>query len=124
MTIVVVEDEPKVLELLSAYFTGRGHTVHTSESGEGAVALLAKRPQVIVLDMWLKGRLNGMDVLKEAKKQLPGAAVIVITGLEDVPQEELSAQGVAALMRKPIRLEELEQLLKQLEGAGTGGATA
>ena len=120
MTILIVEDEPKVLELLSMFFTGRGHRVLTNESGEGALPLLDQKPDVLVLDMWLKGRLNGMDVMKEARRRLPSISIVVITGLEDVPQDELVAHGVTALMRKPIRLEELDLLLKQVDAARKG----
>lgn len=115
MTIVIVEDEPKVLDLLKGYFEASGHRVLGSETGQGALELLQRqRPDLLLLDLWLKGKINGLGVLKEAKQLSPQTIVIVITGLEESSQEELVKLGAAALVKKPIRLDELDQLVSQV----------
>jgi two-component system nitrogen regulation response regulator NtrX len=112
MTILIVEDEPKVQQLLKSHFESRGHQVHARDSGEEAIeALRQHRPETILLDLWLKGKLNGVGVLKEIKRSLPQAAVIVITGLDEAPDEEVFKLGITAFLKKPIRLEELDRLL-------------
>jgi len=117
MTILIVEDEPKVLELLTTHFEGQGLTVLASETGEEALELLAQHhPEAMLLDLWLKGALNGMGVLKESTHLSPKTAVIVITGLEEFPQEELLKLGARACLRKPVRLEELDQILAKVHG--------
>jgi len=115
MTLLIVEDESKVLHVLATHFEEQGHTVLTSETGEGALALLAQHhPDAMLLDLWLKGKLNGVGVLKEFPRLSPKTAVIVITGLEESPQEEVVQLGAKALLRKPIRLDELDRLLAQV----------
>ena len=115
MKMLIVEDEPKMAELLTAYFTGRGYQVWASETGQGALGLFNQhQPQIILLDLWLKGNMSGIEVLKEVKRIRPQTAVVVVTGLEESSQEELMRLGAVAVMKKPIRLDELDQLLRQV----------
>ncbi|MBI3320425.1 MAG: response regulator [Candidatus Omnitrophica bacterium] len=115
MKILIVEDEPKVAGLLAAHFTGRGHQVWTSETGQGALALVDQhQPHAILLDLWLKGKMNGVEVLKEVKRTRPETTVVVVTGLEESSFNELLRLGALAVLKKPIRLDELDQLLQQV----------
>ncbi len=115
MKILIAEDESKLLESLQAYFQAAGHTVAGTETGQGAIdALRAGAPDVLLLDMWLKDAVSGMQVLKEAKQIAPKTTVIVITGLEEESIEQDVLQlGALALLRKPIRLDELDRLITQ-----------
>jgi CheY-like chemotaxis protein len=120
MTILIVEDEPKVHTVLKTHFETQGHQVWVSQTGEGALALLQQhQPDAMLLDLWLKGPLNGLGVIKETPRLAPKTAVIVITGFEEPPQEELRRLGVRALLKKPIRLDELDQLLAQVRQSPT-----
>lgn len=113
MKILIAEDESKLLESLQAFFKAAGHTVSGTETGQGAIdALRADAPDVLLLDMWLKDAVNGLQVLKESKRIAPKTAVIVVTGLEEESvEEDVLKLGALALLRKPIRLDELEQLV-------------
>ena len=112
MKILVVEDEPKVVDIIRNHFVGQGHEVFSSETGQGALDLLERhRPDLMLLDLWLKDAINGLAVLKERPRLSAKTTVIVMTGLEDSSQDELVSLGAAALMRKPVRLEELSDLV-------------
>jgi len=124
MIILIVEDEPKVQELLRPYFEAQGHHVFVTETGEGALELIQRHPpDVVLLDMWLRGKMNGMSVLKETKHLSPQTSVVVITGLDEPPREEVVQSGAAAFLKKPIRLQELDQLLQQFRGHATTDAS-
>ena len=115
MTILIVEDEPKALQLLKAHFESGGHQVLGCDTGEAAIALLGQHhPQVMLLDLWLKGAVNGLGVLKEVKRVSPHTKVIVVTGFEDTSQEDVVKLGAAALLKKPIRLEELNRFIESV----------
>lgn len=115
MKILIVEDEPKVARLMAAHFTGKGHQVWTSETGQAALELVSQhQPQTILLDLWLKGKMNGVEVLKEVKRTRPETTVVVVTGLEESSYQELLRLGALAVLKKPIRLDELDQLLQQV----------
>ena len=66
-TVLVVDDEPTVREVVVSYLRRDGHTVR--EAGDGATALellAASRPDLVVLDMMLPG-VNGLDVLRRIR---------------------------------------------------------
>jgi DNA-binding NtrC family response regulator len=116
MTILIVDDEPKLLALFKTHFEYQGHTVYGTESGEDALVLLQQhQPQVAFVDLWLKGDLTGKDVLRDAKRLLPAIRVVIVSGDEETPPETLLQLGAAAFLKKPIQLEELDHLLEQIQ---------
>ena len=63
-SILVVDDEPVVRDVLSRYLTREGYTVSEAADGEEALsAIRSDPPQAVVLDLMLP-RLSGLDVLK------------------------------------------------------------
>ncbi len=116
MTILIVEDEPKAAKLLTSYFAGKGYEVLSADSGERALELLQSRqPDLALLDLWLKGKLNGMGVLKGLTRASPKTKAIVITGLDESAKAEALRLGAIAFLRKPIRLDDLDQLLRRAQ---------
>ena len=114
MRILVVEDEPKVLQLLTAHFQSQGHQVASSDTGEGALASLQRElPDLLLVDVLLKGKVDGLQVLQKAKELNPHVKAVVITGSDEVSRDDITRLG-AAFLKKPIRLEELDQLIARL----------
>lgn len=117
MKLLIVDDEPKLVELLSGHFTHRGHAVRGTGSGEEALGLIqGDPPELILLDLSLKGKLTGKDILAQAKRLAPQARVIIVTGLVEAQPEEFLALGASGVLKKPIQLEELDQLVQQVSG--------
>lgn len=117
MRILIVDDEVKILGLLKAYCETRGHDAVTTPDGEEALKLVVNhKPELLLLDLSLKGKLNGKDILPEAKRLLPQIKVIVLSGLIEAQEEELSRLGASAFLRKPIQLDELDRLVQQVAG--------
>ena len=117
MKLLIIEDEAKIRSLLASYFEGHGHEVLTTESGEEALTLIEQhKPTLILLDLSLKGKLTGKDVLKETPQRAPASKVVIVTGLVEASEEEFKKLGAAGLLRKPIELEALSQLLRQFGG--------
>ena len=115
MKLLIVEDEAKIRALLASYFEGHGHEVLTTESGEEALTFLQQhQPALILLDLSLKGKLTGRDVLKEATQRAPQAKVVIVTGLVEASEDEFKQLGASGLLRKPIELDALSQLLRQV----------
>ncbi|MDQ6772478.1 MAG: response regulator transcription factor [Candidatus Dormibacteraeota bacterium] len=79
--ILVVDDDPKIAELLRAYLVGAGFAVETAADGPSAVRRIVDlRPQLVVLDLMLPG-LDGFEVIRAARAQV------------DVPVLMLTARG-------------------------------
>jgi DNA-binding response OmpR family regulator len=84
--ILIVEDDSYLLNIYSTIFEKEGFEVLTAITGEEALALIRKsRPNMVLLDIMLPGRLNGLDVLREksAVKELKNIPVMILSSLED-----------------------------------------
>ena len=81
MTILVVDDEPAILQLLASYLTRNGHTVQTADTGKAALALV--KPDTFdfaLVDLTLPD-ISGMDVATGILKQT-SATVILASGYQ------------------------------------------
>ena len=115
MRILIVDDEVKILGLLKSYFEVHGHEAQTTPDGDAALKLIAEyKPELLLLDLSLKGKLNGKDILQEAQRLLPTIKVIVLSGLLEAQEDELTRLGASGFLRKPIQLDELGQLVENV----------
>jgi len=119
MKILIVEDEPKVSETLQGFFAAMGHEVCASETGAGALEQVERHhPQAILLDWWLKDKVSGRDVLVQTIAKAPKTIVIVVSGFEELGPEEITALGGYALMKKPVALDQLYEMIQKAVGEG------
>lgn len=118
MKLLIVDDELDALEGTKFFFETRGIEVLTAQGGHEALALVrACRPRVILLDIKMKG-MSGTEVLRQAKAMDPAIGVIMVTGLsDDGLEDECRALGAAQFLHKPIRVEDLEQVVHALHAA-------
>jgi DNA-binding response OmpR family regulator len=116
VSILIVDDEIEVLELLKEYFTLQGFVVLTATNGVEAF-LQVKRwaPRAVILDLFMP-RLGGIGALQRIRALNPDTAVILMSGvgnaLEMVTEAGLS---VAGAFTKPL---DLEKMLETLAKAG------
>jgi len=91
--VLIVEDETSHGEAVAEALRRANFACHVVESGQDAITSIRGRPpDVVVTDYRLGGQVNGMDVLREAKKVRPETEVILITayGSESLAREALS----------------------------------
>src|SRR3989441_12257245 len=107
-TILVIDDERMICDLLRAVLTRYGHEVIIATSGrEGLEAFKKHRPRFTLLDLRMPG-MNGIEVLKQIRVLDPGAAVIVLTGAGSADLENQARQmGVTDFLSKGLSLEVL-----------------
>jgi len=112
-TVLLVDDDPALLEVLSAYLVGEGHAVLTAGNGLEALALLAKA-DVAVLDWMLPG-LTGLEVLGKARETLPSLPILLLTarGEEDDRVRGLDA-GADDYVVKPFSPREIVARVRAL----------
>jgi DNA-binding response OmpR family regulator len=107
-SILVVDDERQICELLKKYLTNRGFRVQTAQDGPTALAMAdLERPQLIVLDIYMPG-MTGVEVLRKLRaKKFPGG-VMMLTGCEDhVLLKEALDLGSLDIISKPLDLERI-----------------
>lgn len=107
--VLLVDDEPSVLEALSVLMERNGFEVETSEAGDKAIAWLEENGPIdlVITDLRLPGR-DGIAVLKQARTQDPLAKVILITaqGDEDFAMQACN-EGAFRYIKKPYKNQEL-----------------
>ncbi|THF69217.1 response regulator transcription factor [Deinococcus sp. Arct2-2] len=75
--VLVVDDDPAILEILKAYLEREGHVVLTAENGYDGERLLGQA-DVAVLDWMLPG-MNGLDLIRQAQERYPDLPVLLLT---------------------------------------------
>lgn len=103
LRVLVVDDDPKAVELLSAYLAEPGYTVLRAYGGrEGIVMAQRERPDLLVLDLMMPG-VNGFDVVEALKSDPATAAipiVVVTAKMLTRGDRELLNANVAAILEK------------------------
>jgi len=107
-SILVVDDEPHILEVVRAYLARDGHDVSTAGDGDDALASVrADRPDLVVLDVMLPGR-SGFEVLRELRASGSTAAVVMLTARDDVIDRVAGLEiGADDYVTKPFEPREL-----------------
>jgi CheY-like chemotaxis protein len=108
--ILVVDDEPSVVELLYRFLTSRGCEVSTASSGPEALNMLrSDAPDITVLDLKMPG-MDGLEVLETIREEkLEAGKVWAVSGYAtDAEAREALRQGAADFISKPLDLKYLE----------------
>ncbi len=106
--LLVVDDEPHITEVVSAYLAREGHEVVTAVDGDAAFeAARSTRPDLLVLDVMLPGR-SGFDVLRDLRAEGVGSAVIMLTARDDLVDRVAGLElGADDYVTKPFEPREL-----------------
>ncbi|MGH7251376.1 MAG: response regulator transcription factor [Nitrospiraceae bacterium] len=112
-TIMVVDDEPMVRNLLSQFLTLRGYRVRGAKDGPDALALLKQEhPQLVILDLYMPG-MNGVDVLRQLRANDYKGSVIALSASQDEQLlQEMLELGSVDIMGKPVDLERLAMMVE------------
>jgi CheY-like chemotaxis protein len=123
--VVVVEDDPDLLEIYVTYLEGKGFSVARAANGlEALLQIKRLRPTSVVMDL-LMPRLGGLEALRRIKAFDPSIRVVIVTGAEDpaLPQQAL-ALGASAVLKKPVEHEALLAALTAVSPSGSPVADA
>ena len=121
-TILLVDDDPDILKLISLRLTAAGHSVKGADSAEKALAVLAaSRPELVITDLKMGG-MDGLTLFDEIRKQAPTLPVIILTAHGTIPEAVAATRrGVFGFQPKPFDgkhlLEQVDQALR-LSGVG------
>ena len=114
-TLLIVDDEPGIVEEVKAFFEEEGYKVYTADSGEAGIQLIKElKPDLLLIDMKLPD-ISGLRVLTSAKQISPKSKTIVITGYVDQSLiDEAEKVGRDAFLQKPFNLETLKSEVERL----------
>ena len=114
-SILVVEDEEKMRELLQKILSTEGYVVQTTSNGSAALSMIEENPFDIVLtDVKMPG-LGGIELLKAIKGISPETYVIIMTAFGTIDSAvEAMKQGAYDYISKPFKMDEIRILLKKI----------
>ena len=119
--ILLVDDDPGLLRLLSIRLRAEGYEVEAVESAHKALAALRQfTPDLVITDLRMD-KMDGIGLLKELQTRSPGLRVVIITAHGTIPDAVTATQhGAFGFLTKPIDKEELMSLVERaLKVSGT-----
>jgi len=121
-TILVVDDEFGIAEVLEALLGDAGHRVLTAMNGEHGLRRLAEAtPDVVCLD-YMMPAMDGPTMLR-AIQSTPAYRAIPVVMMSSLPESVIAAScaGYRAFLRKPFLLRSVTDLIAQVLGADKAG---
>lgn len=115
VTVLVVDDEPVLAEMVSMALRYEGWNITTSGDGSSAIAAARRqRPDVVVLDVMLPD-MSGLDVLHKLRSENPGLPVLLLTA-KDAVEDRIAGltAGGDDYVTKPFSIEEVVLRLRAL----------
>jgi two-component system response regulator GlrR len=113
--ILLVDDDPGLLRLLSIRLRAERYDVEAVESAAAALAALSRfRPDLVITDLRMEN-MDGIALLKEIQRQRPGLRVLLLTAHGTIPDAvEATQSGAFGFLTKPV---DKQQLLDYVERA-------
>jgi two-component system nitrogen regulation response regulator NtrX len=107
-SLLIVDDEPSILQSLGGLLSDEGFEVTTAANGYEALKTIeAESPDLVLLDIWMPG-IDGIETLKEIKKENPNIQVIIITGHGTIETAVKATKlGAFDLIEKPLSIDKV-----------------
>ncbi|HXC54033.1 MAG TPA: sigma-54 dependent transcriptional regulator [Rhizomicrobium sp.] len=108
--ILIVDDEEDIRDLIAGILRDEGFETRVAGDSDGALnAVRVRRPQLVVLDIWLQGsKLDGIQVLDTLKREQPDLPVIMISGHGTIETAVASIKkGAYDFIEKPFKADRL-----------------
>lgn len=114
--ILIVDDEADIRELVAGILNDEGYDTRVAGDSDGALAAIeARRPGLLVLDIWLQGsRLDGLELLDVIHERHPDLPVVIISGHGNV-ETAVSAikKGAYDFIEKPFKADRLILIVRR-----------
>ncbi len=108
--ILIVDDEADIRELVAGILNDEGFGTRMAHDSDSAMAEInARRPSLVVLDIWLQGsRLDGLEILRAARAEHPNLPIVMISGHGNIETAVAAIkQGAYDFIEKPFKADHL-----------------
>jgi signal transduction histidine kinase/ActR/RegA family two-component response regulator len=115
-SILVVEDQDELGQLLADSLEEFGHEVRTARAAEEAIDILRRnaRIEVLVTDLILPGVMTGLDLVRQARELRPDLKILAISGNASEASIRASSLDHCAFLAKPFRPSDLTKTVSEL----------
>lgn len=112
VSILFVDDDTSLREVMGQYLSSQGFAVSTEKSGEFALLALSRQSfDIIITDLRMPG-MSGLEVVRAAREKQPGIEVIVVTGFATISDGvEAMRAGAFDFVLKPLKVEVLDAIV-------------
>ncbi|MBC7799330.1 MAG: response regulator [Gemmatimonadaceae bacterium] len=108
----MVEDEPLVREMIAESLAEEGFVVTEAGCGDEAAGLIDDMEfDLLLTDVHMPGRMDGLDVAAHARRVAPDLPIVVVTGRPEVKRGVSQLQPRCALVLKPYRMSAILQAI-------------
>ncbi len=127
--ILVIDDEPSIVKLVSAYLKPEGYDVHTASDGPtGLQAARAFKPDIVILDIMLPG-MDGLELLQRLRRESQAYVILLTARTEETDKIVGLSVGADDYVTKPFSPRELTARVKAAlrrmqKPSGSGSDTA
>jgi DNA-binding response OmpR family regulator len=106
--VLLVDDDADALEIRRLVFERHGHRVMVAPSvGRARELFFAEAPECVVLDLRIPEAADGLGLVREFRRALPGVRIIVVSGWPVDIEARAEASMVDLVLAKPVRSEVL-----------------
>lgn len=115
LDVLIVDDEPDIRQVIGGILSDEGYKTREAKNADEAFAAIeAKRPNLVVLDIWLQGsKLDGMSILDVIKRDYPEVPVVMISGHGNIETAVAAIKrGAYDYIEKPFKTERLVLIVR------------
>ncbi|MEY4616272.1 MAG: hypothetical protein RJB66_1232 [Pseudomonadota bacterium] len=114
--VLIIDDEGPIRQVLSATLQDEGYQVQMAENGELGLAMMRDfQPEVVLLDIWMPGRLDGLAVLSEARRDFPQIDIVMMSGHGTIETAVRATRlGAWDFIEKPLSMDKIIVTLQNL----------
>ena len=115
--ILIIDDEAPIREVLSGSLSDEGYSqIKTARSGEEGLRMIEEfRPNVVLLDIWMPGSMDGIQVLSAARGRFPGTEFVVMSGHGNIETAVKAVKfGAWDFVEKPLSIDRILILINNI----------
>jgi CheY-like chemotaxis protein len=114
LRVLVVDDDPTILEVVSTFLESKGYSVETSANGQQALESIEQAEfDLVISDIEMAG-MNGFELLRRIRESYPKIGIILMTGYEEAhPLSAALRAGADGYISKPFSLRKFSLIFEQ-----------
>ncbi|HMY66619.1 MAG TPA: PAS domain S-box protein [Leptospiraceae bacterium] len=114
-SVLIVDDEPSVLEIASSILAESGYIVMKAESAQEALSILSEKDaDIVITDIIMPGEINGLELARIIRKEKPYIRIILTSGYPgDLRKKENSDLSEFTFIAKPYKALDLEKTVRK-----------
>ena len=114
--ILIIDDEAPIRDILSASLRDEGYQVSAAPDGlSGIAAINQARPNIVLLDIWMPGEIDGLEVLRRTKPSNPSVQFIMMSGHGTIETAVKATKlGAWDFIEKPLSIDKISILISNI----------